>query len=49
MIKGKIEVGLKVIGKKEWFEKKVNENFEFEKVLVFVKGKLEVVGYYECI
>ncbi len=48
-IKGKIEVGLKVIGKKEWLEEKVNENPELEKVSASVKGKSEAIGYYERI
>ena len=48
-IKGKIEVGLKVIGKKEWLEAMVNENPEVEKMAASVKGKSEAAGYYERI
>lgn len=48
-IKGKIEVGLKVIGKKEWLEAKVNGNPEVEKMSASVKGKSEAAGYYERI
>ncbi|WP_270180322.1 GvpL/GvpF family gas vesicle protein [Alkalihalobacillus sp. CinArs1] len=48
-IKGKIEVGLKVIGKSEWLESRVNENPEVEKMASNVKGKSEAAGYYERI
>ncbi|KMM36700.1 GvpL/GvpF family gas vesicle protein [Guptibacillus hwajinpoensis] len=48
-IKGKIEVGLKVIGKKEWLESMVNENPEVEKMAASVKGKSQAAGYYERI
>ncbi len=48
-IKGKIEVGLKVIGKKAWLENKVNENPEAVKKAAAVKGKSEAASYYERI
>lgn len=48
-IKGKIEVGLKVIGKQEWLESKVNENPRVEKMAAAVRGKSEAAGYYERI
>ncbi|MFC0274767.1 GvpL/GvpF family gas vesicle protein [Metabacillus herbersteinensis] len=48
-IKGKIEVGLKVIGKQEWLESKVNENPEVGKMAAAVRGKSEAAGYYERI
>lgn len=48
-IKGKIEVGLKVIGSKEWLEEKVNENPQVGKMSSSVKGKSEAAGYYERI
>ncbi|WP_203289477.1 GvpL/GvpF family gas vesicle protein [Metabacillus sp. cB07] len=48
-IKGKIEVGLKVIGSKEWLEERVNENPQVGKMSSSVKGKSEAAGYYERI
>lgn len=48
-IKGKIEVGLKVIGSKEWLEEKVNENPQVGKMSSSVKGKSDAAGYYERI
>ncbi len=48
-IKGKIELGLKVIGKKEWLEEIVNENPEVKKMSSAVKGKSESAGYYDRI
>ncbi|WP_100408004.1 GvpL/GvpF family gas vesicle protein [Bacillus solitudinis] len=48
-IKGKIEVGLKVIGKKEWLESLVSENAEVEKMAEAVRGKSEAASYYERI
>ncbi|MCA1065575.1 GvpL/GvpF family gas vesicle protein [Rossellomorea sp. AcN35-11] len=48
-IKGKIELGLKVIGKKEWLEEMVQENPQMEKVASAVKGKSESAGYYDRI
>ncbi|MEC2074029.1 GvpL/GvpF family gas vesicle protein [Alkalihalophilus marmarensis] len=48
-IKGKIEVGLKVIAKKEWLEAKVKENTNLEKMAHSVKGKSEAASYYERI
>ncbi|WP_221567453.1 GvpL/GvpF family gas vesicle protein [Alkalihalobacillus sp. TS-13] len=48
-IKGKIELGLKVIGKKEWLESKVNENPEAVKKAEAVRGKSEAASYYERI
>lgn len=48
-IKGKIELGLKVIGKKEYLEKMVKEHPEMEKMSSQVKGKSESAAYYERI
>lgn len=48
-IKGKIELGLKVIGKKEWLESRVHENPEVEKMAKSVQGKSEAAGYYDRI
>ncbi|MBM7693505.1 hypothetical protein JOC77_002945 [Peribacillus deserti] len=48
-IKGKIELGLKVIGKKEWLEAQVSENSNIEKMAKAVKGKSEAASYYERI
>ncbi|MEG9296209.1 GvpL/GvpF family gas vesicle protein [Mangrovibacillus sp. Mu-81] len=48
-IKGKIELGLKVIGKKEYLDKMVKEHPEMEKMSSQVKGKSESAAYYERI
>ena len=48
-IKGKIELGLKVIGKKEWLEAMVKDNPQVEKMATSVKGKSESAAYYERI
>ncbi|PLS15734.1 gas vesicle protein GvpF [Bacillus sp. M6-12] len=48
-IKGKVELGLKVIGKKEWLESQVKENSKFEKMAKAVQGKSEAASYYERI
>ncbi|WP_163529024.1 GvpL/GvpF family gas vesicle protein [Halobacillus ihumii] len=48
-IKGKIELGLKVIGKKEWLESRVNDNPEVEEMAQTVRGKSEAAGYYDRI
>jgi hypothetical protein len=48
-IKGKIELGLKVIGKKEWLESLANENVKMGKMAEKVKGKSEAASYYERI
>ena len=48
-IKGKIELGLKVIGKKEWLELQVNGNARMEKMAKAVQGKSEAAGFYERI
>lgn len=48
-IKGKIELGLKVIGKKEWLESKVSEDSNIEKMAKAVQGKSEAASYYERI
>ncbi|RFU67309.1 gas vesicle protein GvpF [Peribacillus saganii] len=48
-IKGKVELGLKVIGKKEWLESQVSENSKIEKMAKAVKGKSEAASYYERI
>ncbi|MFL5809449.1 MAG: GvpL/GvpF family gas vesicle protein [Flavisolibacter sp.] len=46
-IKGKVELGLKVIGKKEWLESKVNGNAQIEKLAKAVQGKSESASYYD--
>ena len=46
-IKGKVELGLKVIGKKEWLESKVNGNAQIEKLAKAVQGKTESASYYD--
>ena len=46
-IKGKVELGLKVIGKKEWLESQVNGNTQIEKLTKAVQGKSEAASYYE--
>ncbi|OMP65926.1 GvpL/GvpF family gas vesicle protein [Domibacillus epiphyticus] len=48
-IKGKIELGLKVIGKKEWLESQVSENSNIGKMAKAVQGKSEAASYYERI
>lgn len=48
-IKGKIELGLKVIGQKEWLESRVNKNPEVEQMAKTVRGKSEAAGYYDRI
>jgi hypothetical protein len=48
-IKGKIELGLKVIGKKEWLEEEINKNPEVEKKKQTVQGKSQNAGYYDRI
>lgn len=48
-IKGKMELGLKVIGKKEWLESKVSENPDIVKKAESVKGKSEAASYYDRI
>ncbi|HZG70113.1 MAG TPA: GvpL/GvpF family gas vesicle protein [Chondromyces sp.] len=48
-IKGKIELGLKVVGKKEWLESLVNENSEIERMAKAVQGKSEAASYYQRI
>jgi len=48
-IKGKIELGVKVFGKKEWLESQVAENSHLEKMAQSVKGKSEAASYYERI
>ncbi|WP_078392694.1 GvpL/GvpF family gas vesicle protein [Shouchella patagoniensis] len=46
-IKGKIELGLKVIGKKEWLEQEVHKNPKITAVKKTVQGKSESAGYYD--
>ncbi|WP_164215139.1 GvpL/GvpF family gas vesicle protein [Virgibacillus sp. YIM 98842] len=48
-IKGKIEVGLKVIGKKDWLRKRVHENPQVGKIAQSVQRKSEAAGYYDRI
>ncbi|KAB7708960.1 gas vesicle protein GvpF [Bacillus aerolatus] len=46
-IKGKIELGLKVIGKKDWLESQVSEDSQIDKMAKAIKGKSEAASYYE--
>jgi len=48
-IKGKIELGLKVVGKKDWLESQVAGNAKIEQMAQAVKGKSEAASYYERI
>lgn len=48
-IKGKIELGLKVIGKKEWLEGEINKNPNVEKMSQKVRGKNENAAFYDRI
>ncbi len=48
-IKGKIEIGLKVIGKKDWLESHIQGNSKIEKMAKSVQGKSEAASYYERI
>lgn len=48
-IRGKVELGLKVIGKKEWLESMISENSKFAKMAKTVHGKSEAASYYERI
>ncbi|WP_349407378.1 GvpL/GvpF family gas vesicle protein [Pseudalkalibacillus sp. SCS-8] len=48
-IKGKMELGLKVIGKKEWLESKVNEYEDIVNKAASVNNKSEAASYYERI
>ena len=46
-IKGKIELGLKVVGKKEWLESMVSADPRMQKLAQAVQGKSEAASYYE--
>ncbi|MEC5424506.1 GvpL/GvpF family gas vesicle protein [Virgibacillus sp. C22-A2] len=48
-IKDKIEIGLKVIGKKEWLEKNVSQNDKVMKKKQVVQSKSEAAGYFDRI
>lgn len=48
-IKGKIELGLKVIGKKEWLEKQILRHPQIAKAKQTVQQKSESAGYYDRI
>ncbi len=48
-IKGKIEVGLKAIGKQEWLEQQARENPEISKAQKSAAGKSEAAAYYDRI
>ncbi|MFC3040371.1 GvpL/GvpF family gas vesicle protein [Virgibacillus xinjiangensis] len=48
-IKGKIEVGLKVIGKKDWLEKHINQNEQVVQKKKVVQSKSEAAGYFDRI
>lgn len=49
MIKGKIEVGLKLVGKKEYLDKKVKESSSIGNMAAATKGKSKAASYYERI
>ncbi|XKF67209.1 GvpL/GvpF family gas vesicle protein [Virgibacillus necropolis] len=48
-VKGKIEVGLKVVGKKDWLEKEIHKNEKVLKQKEIVGGKSEAAGYFDRI
>ncbi|MCK6258516.1 GvpL/GvpF family gas vesicle protein [Fictibacillus sp. KIGAM418] len=48
-IKGKIELGLKVMGKKQWLEEEINKKPEVEQMKKTVQGKSQDAAYYERI
>ncbi|WP_339227023.1 GvpL/GvpF family gas vesicle protein [Oceanobacillus sp. FSL K6-2867] len=48
-IKGKIEVGLKVVGKKDWLEKSIKQNENVMKKKQIVHSKSEAAGYFDRI
>lgn len=48
-IKGKFELGLKVIGKQEWLESVVNDDPKLQEMAKSVRSKSEDAGYYERI
>lgn len=48
-IKGKIEVGLKVIGRKEWLTENINQNEGVMKKKQVVNSKSEAAGYFDRI
>ena len=48
-IKGKIEVGLKVVGKKEWLRENMNENEAAMRKKNAVNSKSEAAGYFDRI
>ncbi|WP_096155005.1 MULTISPECIES: GvpL/GvpF family gas vesicle protein [Bacillus] len=49
VIKGKIEVGLKLVGKKAYLDKKVKESTRIGNMAAATKGKSKAAGYYERI
>ncbi|WP_054788114.1 GvpL/GvpF family gas vesicle protein [Gracilibacillus dipsosauri] len=48
-IKGKMELGLKVIGKKDWLKSQMNESQKVERLTRQVNGKSAEASYYERI
>lgn len=48
-IKGKMELGLKVIGKKEWLETAIKDQPEVEKMKVTMQGKSQSAQFYDRI
>ncbi|MFC4076963.1 GvpL/GvpF family gas vesicle protein [Salinithrix halophila] len=48
-IDGKMEVGLKIMGKKEWLEEEIRKDPQVEKVQEAVRGKSEAAAYYDRI
>ncbi|HET7657582.1 MAG TPA: GvpL/GvpF family gas vesicle protein [Bacillales bacterium] len=48
-ISGKIELGLKVIGKKDWLEAEIMKNRKVGEMSQAVSGKSEAAGFYERI
>ncbi len=48
-IKGKIEVGLKVLGKQEWLDSQISKNPKLSKIRSQVADKSKAANYYERI
>ncbi|HEU5140855.1 MAG TPA: GvpL/GvpF family gas vesicle protein [Bacillales bacterium] len=48
-IKGKMELGLKVIGKQDWLESEIHKRPEMEEMSEKVREKSEAAGFYERI
>ncbi|MBN8235283.1 GvpL/GvpF family gas vesicle protein [Halobacillus kuroshimensis] len=48
-VRDKMEIGLKVVGKREWLESMVHQNDRMQKQKETVKGKSEAAGYFDRI